>query len=104
MTKRQFKLEPEDLKKMAQIDESIQQWSVEHAKMTLNLRRLESGLDSFFEARRQIANERMKAAGIDPNRVMQLNVLDEEGNCVVSMADGPPQGDAPGAPEPPPGS
>lgn len=87
MQSKEFQLLPEDLERLSQLDASITQWSLEHTKMVLNMRRLESGLDTFFESRRQVTVDRMKALGIDTNRVMQVNVVDDDGHCVATLSE-----------------
>lgn len=86
MSIKKFQLPEENFKRINSLDDSIAQWSVEYTKNSLNLRKLESGINSFYEARRQIVNDHMTSIGIDPTKVVRLDIIDDAGNCVVTSS------------------
>jgi predicted transcriptional regulator len=78
MTTRQAKLPPDDLKKVAHIEVSIQHWSAEHTQAILRADALLENIKGLHQARSQILETAYKVAGIDPSIIQSIKI-DKDG-------------------------
>lgn len=79
-----IKLTEEQADKISKLEMSINHWSIEHAKLSVQLRRMVDALDTLYESRRKELDDLLRASGKDPNKVKSAYV-DNEGNLVFDI-------------------
>ena len=86
MVNRQTKIDQAELQKLGHLDVSIQHWSVEHAKLSLQQRAALETLDNLYRAREQLLFRAYKEAGIDPSTIIEARVM-KDGTVTVLCQD-----------------
>jgi hypothetical protein len=79
-----IKLTEEQVDKISKLEMSINHWSIEHSKLTVQLRRMVDALDTLYESRRKELDGLLREHGNDPNKVNSAYV-DNEGNLVFNI-------------------
>jgi len=101
MIQRQAKLSAEDLNKLAQLESSVQHWSVQHANLHIQANHALSQINAMTQARNQLLEACYKEAGIDSNTIQDIrisrNPQTKEGLVEVMCAE--PPAPPPEAPE-----
>jgi hypothetical protein len=92
MIHRQAKLTADEMKHVAQLDLSIQHWSMQYTDMQLKARNMLENIAGLEQARNQSLDRAIMEAQIDPKTIKQIQVDPNTGtiHCICAPPPPPP--------------
>lgn len=80
----EISLNSEVIDKLKKMEHSIEHWSIEHTKLSIQIRRMVEVVDTLYDARKREIDQCIKAAGHDPAKVKDIRI-NENGKLVLEL-------------------
>ena len=79
-----IKLADDKAEKVQKIEMSINHWSIEHAKLSVQAKRMVDAIDTLYETRKRELDHLLTEAGQDP-KLVKVVYIDNENNLVFEL-------------------
>lgn len=79
-----IKLTDSQAEKVQKIEMSINHWSIEHSKLSVQIKRMVDAIDTLYETRKRELDHLLTESGQDP-KLVKIVYIDNENNLVYEL-------------------